>query len=32
MTTNFEAEMLAGASFEELLELSGVSKEEFEEG
>ena len=32
MTTNFESEMLAGASFDELLELSGVSKEEFEEG
>ena len=28
--TNFEAEMLAGASLDELLELAGVSKEEFE--
>ena len=30
--TNFKNEMMAGASFEELLELSGVSKEKFEEG
>lgn len=29
--TNFENEMLAGASLDELLELAGVSKEEFEE-
>ena len=29
---NFEMEIMAGASFEVLLELSGVSKEEFEEG
>lgn len=29
--TNFEMEMLAGASLDELLELAGVSKEEFEE-
>lgn len=29
--TNFETEMLAGASLDELLELAGVSKEEFEE-
>ena len=28
---NFEMEMLAGASLDELLELAGVSKEEFEE-
>ena len=30
--TNFEIEILMGATFEDLLELSGVSKEEFEEG
>lgn len=29
--TNFEMEMLAGASLDEMLELAGVSKEEFEE-
>lgn len=29
--TNFEMELLAGASLDELLELAGVSKEEFEE-
>lgn len=29
--TNFEAEMLAGASLDELLELAGVNKKEFEE-
>jgi len=29
--TNFEMEMLAGASLDELLELARVSKEEFEE-
>jgi len=29
--TNFEMEMLSGASLDELLELAGVSKEEFEE-
>ncbi len=29
--TDFEAEMLAGASLDELLELAGVSREEFEE-
>lgn len=29
--TNFEMEMLAGASLDELLEIAGVSKEEFEE-
>lgn len=29
--TNFEMEMLAGASLDELLELAEVSKEEFEE-
>ena len=29
--TNLEMEMLAGASLDELLELAGVSREEFEE-
>jgi len=29
--TNFEMEMLSGASLDELLELAGVSKEEFKE-
>ena len=29
--TNFEMEMLAGASLDELFELAGVSKEEFKE-
>ena len=28
--TNFEMEMLAGASLDELLELAGFSKEDFE--